>query len=234
MNKIIALIALFWFNDILAQDVTAKFENTISINYSYQYALHKPKGKEKKPLIIFLHGSGEKGTDIELVKAHGPFKYLKSNEIDAYVLAPQCPKEVYWESESLYQLIQKVIAENKNIDTSRIYLTGLSMGAWGAWNLAFAHPDMFAALVPIAGFVDRVPMLENCKIKDIPTRIFHGLVDDVVDVRYSIDIYKKLKDCNKDIELTIFDDANHDSWTRVYDNPEIYKWMLLQRKTNLH
>lgn len=234
MNKIIALIALFWFNDILAQDVTAKFENTISINYSYQYALHKPKGKEKKPLIIFLHGSGEKGTDIELVKAHGPFKYLKSNEIDAYVLAPQCPKEVYWESESLYQLIQKIIAENKNIDTSRIYLTGLSMGAWGAWNLAFAHPDMFAALVPIAGFVDRVPMLENCKIKDIPTRIFHGLVDDVVDVRYSIDIYKKLKDCNKDIELTIFDDANHDSWTRVYDNPEIYKWMLLQRKTNLH
>lgn len=234
MNKIIALIALFWFNDILAQDVTAKFENTISINYSYQYALHKPKGKEKKPLIIFLHGSGEKGTDIELVKAHGPFKYLKSNEIDAYVLAPQCPKEVYWESESLYQLIQKVITENKNIDTSRIYLTGLSMGAWGAWNLAFAHPDMFAALVPIAGFVDRVPMLENCKIKDIPTRIFHGLVDDVVDVRYSIDIYKKLKDCNKDIKLTIFDDANHDSWTRVYDNPEIYKWMLLQRKTNLH
>lgn len=64
------------------------------------------------------------------------------------------------------------------------------MGAWGAWNLAFAHPEMFAALVPIAGFVDRVPMMENCKIKDIPTRIFHGLVDDVVDVNYSIAIYK--------------------------------------------
>jgi predicted peptidase len=145
-------------------------------------------------------------------------------------LAPQCPKEVYWESESLYQLIQKVIKENKNIDESRIYLTGLSMGAWGAWNLAFAHPDRFAALVPIAGFVDRVPMIENCKIGEIPIRIFHGLVDDVVDVRYSIDIYKKLKNCAKDIELTIFDDANHDSWTRVYDNPEIYNWMLSQKK----
>lgn len=182
-------------------------------------------------MIIFLHGSGEKGTDIEKVKVHGPFKYLKTNTIDSYVLAPQCPENKYWESESLYQLIQKVIKDNKNIDTSRIYLTGLSMGAWGAWNLAFAHPDMFAAFVPIAGFVDRVPMLENCKIKDIPTRIYHGLVDDVVDVRYSIDIYKKLKNCSVDIELTIFDDANHDSWTRVYDNEEVYKWMLSQRKT---
>jgi predicted peptidase len=67
----------------------------------------------------------------------------------------------------------------------------------------FAHPEMFAALVPIAGFVDRVPMIENCKIATIPIRIFHGLVDDVVDVNYSIAIYKKLKPCNSAIELTI-------------------------------
>lgn len=232
MKKLLVILTIFVSQQILAQTTNHSFSTDVSVHYEYQYALHKPKGKEQKPLIIFLHGSGEKGTDIELVKVHGPFKYLKTNEIDAYVLAPQCPKEMYWESESLYQLIQKVIAENKNIDTSRVYLTGLSMGAWGAWNLAFAHPDMFAALVPIAGFVDRVPMLENCKIKDIPTRIFHGLVDDVVDVRYSIDIYKKLKNCSTDIELTIFDDANHDSWTRVYDNVVIYEWMLQQKKTN--
>lgn len=104
------------------------------------------------------------------------------------------------------------------------------MGAWGAWNLAFAHPEMFAAFVPIAGFVDRVPMIENCKIKDIPIRMFHGLLDDVVNVDYSISMYKKLKNCNKDIELTIFDDANHDSWSRVYDSKEIYDWMLQQIK----
>ena len=217
---------------LLAQTTHKNFKTSIQSKYEYQYALHKPQGDVKKPLLIFLHGSGEKGTDVELVKVHGPFKYLKTHELDAYVLAPQCPKEVYWESESLYQLIQDVIKQNKNIDTNRIYLTGLSMGAWGAWNLAFAHPEMFAALVPIAGFVDRVPMLENCKIKDIPTRIFHGLVDDVVDVRYSIDIYKKLKNCSTDIELTIFDDANHDSWTRVYNNDAIYEWMFQQKKPN--
>ncbi len=180
-------------------------------------------------MIIFLHGSGEKGADLEKVKAHGPFKYLKNNKIDAFVLAPQCPDNEYWNEETLYRLILKIQKEN-NIDSSRIYLTGLSMGAWGAWNLAFAHPEMFAAFVPIAGFVDRVPMIENCKIKDIPIRMFHGLLDDVVNVDYSISMYKKLKNCNKDIELTIFDDANHDSWSRVYDSKEIYDWMLQQIK----
>lgn len=195
-----------------------------------EYLLHKPENtKEKKPLIIFLHGSGEKGADLEKVKAHGPFKYLKNNKIDAFVLAPQCPDNEYWNEETLYRLILKIQKEN-NIDSSRIYLTGLSMGAWGAWNFAFAHPEMFAAFVPIAGFVDRVPMIENCKIKDIPIRMFHGLLDDVVNVDYSISMYKKLKNCNKDIELTIFDDANHDSWSRVYDSKEIYDWMLQQIK----
>jgi predicted peptidase len=232
MRNILSLVLFFFSLTIVnAQVEEKKFSTEICENRAYEYLLHIPKGKEKKPLIIFLHGSGEKGTDLEKVKTHGPFKYLKNNDLDAFVLAPQCPQDVYWESESLYQLIQTVIKEN-NIDDSRIYLTGLSMGAWGAWNLAFAHPDMFAALVPIAGFVDRVPMLENCKIKNIPTRIFHGLLDDVVDVNYSIEIYKKLKKCSVDIELTIFDDANHDSWTRVYDDKAIYEWMLKQKQTH--
>lgn len=194
------------------------------------YALHIPKNtKEKKPLIVFLLGSVEKETDIEKVKALGPFKYLKSHELDVYVLAPQCPENEYWNEEVLYRLILKIQKEY-NIDRSRIYLTGLSMGAWGAWNLAFAHPETFAALVPIAGYVDRIPMVENCKIKAIPIRIFHGLLDDVVNVEYSITMYKKLKSCNVNVELTIFDDANHDSWSRVYDNQEIYDWMFQQTK----
>ncbi|CAM3079317.1 carboxylesterase family protein [Flavobacterium frigoris] len=211
-------------------EVTGKIKIESVSKHELKYVLHIPANTmDKKPLIIFLHGSGEKGTDIEKVKTHGPFKYLKKNELDAYVLAPQCPDNEYWDTEVLYQLILKIQKENK-IDARRIYLTGLSMGGWGAWNLAFAHPEIFAALVPIAGFVDRVPMIENCKIETIPIRIFHGLVDDVVDVNYSIAIYKKLRSCNKNIELTIFDDAGHDSWTRVYDNKEIYDWMFQQIK----
>lgn len=228
----IFLIAIFLFSlPSFAQKAEGgSFSTEITVKKQLNYLLYTPENiKQSKPLIIFLHGSGEKGNDLEKVKVHGPFKYLKTHKLDAYVLAPQCPQEEYWDEEVLYRLIQKVIKENK-IDPDRIYLTGLSMGGWGAWNLAFAHPDMFSALVPIAGFVDRVPMIENCKIKDIPTRIFHGLLDDVVDVSYSVNIYKKLQTCSTDIELTIFDDANHDSWTRVYDDPAIYEWMLQQKK----
>ncbi|WP_116788425.1 prolyl oligopeptidase family serine peptidase [Flavobacterium psychrotrophum] len=228
----ITLLALvFSLTGFAQKDESGLFKTEITVKKQLGYALHVPENakKEKKPLIVFLHGSGEKGTDIEKVKIHGPFNYLKTHSIDAFVLAPQCPEEEYWDSEVLYKLIQKVAKDN-NIDPKRIYLTGLSMGGWGAWNLAFAHPDMFAALVPIAGFVDRVPMIENCKIGEIPIRIFHGLLDDVVDVQYSEVIYKKLQPCAKDIKLTIFDDANHNSWTRVYDDPAIYEWMLKQTK----
>jgi predicted peptidase len=228
--KIIIIALLFSLNSFSQSDVNGKLKTEIVEKHELGYALHIPANtKEKKPLLIFLHGSGEKGTDIEKVKVHGPFKYLKTHELDSYILAPQCPENEYWNEEVLYRLILKIQKEN-NIDSSRIYLTGLSMGAWGAWNLAFAHPETFAALVPIAGFVDRVPMIEDCKIKDIPTRIFHGLLDDVVNVDYSITIYKKLKSCNANVQLTVFDDANHDSWSRVYDNQDIYDWMFKQIK----
>lgn len=211
-------------------DKIGNIKTEIVVKKELNYILHVPKNtNEKKPLLIFLHGSGEKGTDLEKVKVHGPLKYLKNHELDSYILVPQCPENEYWDSEVLYQLILKIEKEN-NIDANRIYLTGLSMGAWGAWNLVFAYPEKFAALVPIAGYVDRIPVIENCKIAKIPTRIFHGLLDDVVNVDYSIWMYKKLKDCSVDIELTIFDDANHDSWSRVYDNPEIYEWMFKQVK----
>ena len=231
MIKNISVFLLFIVSQFMfAQQENGVFETEISKSVTYQYILQKPlHSVEKEALIIFLHGSGERGTDVEKVKVHGPLKYIQTHELDAFILAPQCPDNEMWEAEALYNLIQKVISE-QNIDPNRIYLTGLSMGGWGTWNLAFAHPEMFAAVVPICGFVDRVPMINPCKIENIPIRIFHGLLDDVVDVRESVEIYERLKNCNSDIELTIFDDANHDSWSRVYDYPEIYNWMLAQKK----
>lgn len=226
-----SIILLLVINSMaFSQETEGLFKTKVQKEYTYKYILQKPiHAKEKNALIIFLHGSGERGTDLEKLKVHGPLKYTQNHDLDAFILAPQCPENEMWESESLYQLVQKIISENP-IDTDRIYLTGLSMGGWGTWNLAIAHPEMFAAVVPICGFVDRVPMMNPCALKNIPVRIFHGLMDDVVDVRYSIEMYKKLKNCNDDIELTIFDDANHDSWTRVYDNPDIYNWILAQKK----
>lgn len=231
MIKNISFFVIFILSQMMfAQQENGVFVANVAKTVSYQYILQKPlQSNEKDALIIFLHGSGERGADVDKLKVHGPLKYIQTHELNAYILAPQCPENEIWDTEALSQLIQKVISQN-NIDVSRIYLTGLSMGGWGTWNLAFAHPEMFAAVVPICGFVDRTPMLNPCQLKNIPVRIFHGLLDDVVDVRESIDIYKKLKNCNSDIELTIFEDAYHDCWNRVYDNPEIYNWLLAQKK----
>lgn len=214
-------------------ETTGKFNTVVVTRYELGYALHKPSStKDKKPLIVFISGDGEKGTEIEKVKINGPLKYLKSHLLDAYVLAPQCKEDENWDIESIYQLILKVQKEN-NIDPDRIYVTGLSSGGWATWNLALSHPDLFAAIVPISGFVDLIELENACKIANIPTRIYHGLLDDVVNVDYAVTIYKELKKCQaKEVKLTIFDDAGHDSWTRVYDNPEIYSWMFKQIKIN--
>ncbi|PKB18149.1 prolyl oligopeptidase family serine peptidase [Flavobacterium sp. 5] len=231
--KITLLILLFSVFGFSQSETTGKIKTVVEIKYELGYVLHKPANtKDKKPLIVFISGDGEKGTDLERVKIHGPLKYLKTNELDAYVLAPQCKEDENWNIESIFQLIVKIQKEN-NIDSNRIYVTGLSSGGWAAWNLALSYPDMFAAIVPISGFVDLIQLDGACKIANIPTRIFHGLLDDVVKVDYAISVYKELKKCNaKDVQLTIFDDAGHDSWTRVYDNPEIYDWMFKQVKVN--
>ncbi|MCD0464760.1 prolyl oligopeptidase family serine peptidase [Flavobacterium sp. ENC] len=231
--KITFLFLLFSAIGFAQSEATGNFKTVVVTRCELGYVLHKPANtKDKKPLIVFISGDGEKGTDLEKVKINGPLKYLKSHALDAYVLAPQCKEDENWDIESIYQLILKVQKEH-NIDSSRIYVTGLSSGGWAAWNLALSHPDLFAAIVPISGFIDLIQLEDACKIAQIPTRIYHGLLDDVVNVDYAVTIYKELKKCNaKDVQLTIFDDAGHDSWTRVYDNPEIYSWMFKQIKIN--
>ncbi|WP_316634688.1 prolyl oligopeptidase family serine peptidase [uncultured Flavobacterium sp.] len=231
--KLVLIAFLFSVLSFAQSETIGTIKTEMMVKHELGYVLHKPANtKENKPLIVFISGDGEKGTDIEKVKIHGPLKYLKTHALDTYVLAPQCKEDEKWDIESINELILKIQKENK-IDPNRIYVTGLSSGGWAAWNLALSYPDKFAAIVPISGFVDLIELESACKIVAIPTRIFHGLLDDVVKVDYAISIYKELKKCNaKDVQLTIFDDAGHDSWSRVYDNPEIYDWMFKQIKTN--
>jgi predicted peptidase len=222
--RVVFYVLIFFFPVFIGAQQTSTF---------YKYILHKPTDTiSPKPLILFLHGSGESGDNLDLLKVHGPLKYLSNsneNDIDAYILVPQCPTDQYWETTLLFELLEKVVADNK-VDRNKIHFTGLSMGAWGIWNLAITHPEIPASLVAIAGFVDRIPMIEICKLENIQVRIFHGKQDDVVDVFYSQQIFNRLKKCSDKVDLQIFEDANHDSWTRVYDNAEIYQWMISKKK----
>ncbi|WP_434977838.1 prolyl oligopeptidase family serine peptidase [Daejeonia sp. YH14] len=224
------LIAFLMFSFSSAQEIKGNFDKEIKEKKNLQYILDYPQQiKDKVPLIVFLHGSGERGTDLEKVKAHSPFTYKNLMKEPVAVLAPQCPENQWWDTDAVYHLILE-IQKNYKIDASRIYLTGLSMGGWGTLKLAMEHPEMFAAVVSVCAPTDRVMYANIQQYKDLNMKIFHGGMDDVVLPENAFNFYQKLHPVNPNAELIIFPNDNHNSWDSTYSDPALYEWMLKQRK----
>lgn len=213
------------------------FEKTITKTLRSQYLLFLPanyaKKQQKWPLILFLHGAGERGDDLAMIKIYGPSKYVEQNvNFPFIIVAPQCPADHWWpnELEVLTNLLDDVVAQY-DVDTERIYLTGLSMGGYGTWSLASEHPDRFAAIAPICG--GGLPILEmnRCRLKDVPVWAFHGAKDDVVPLAKSKEMVEAVKSYGGNVKFTVYPDTDHDAWTRTYNNKELYDWFLQHHKT---
>ena len=201
---------------------------------SCQYLLFLPDGYGKRqkhwPTILFLHGAGERGSDLNLVKKHGPPKIVEEQkDFPFIVVSPQCPQDRWWteEVEVLINLLDDIV-NRYNVDTERIYLTGLSMGGYGTWTLAAAYPQRFAAIAPICGGGERY-MAD--KFKNVPVWAFHGAKDNVVPPVKSEEMVNAINARGGNARLTVYPDAAHDSWTATYDNPELYDWFLKHRKS---
>jgi predicted peptidase len=215
-------------------ELALEFSGTVTKTVDLKYHLYLPEGYGEDqgtswPLILFLHGAGERGDDLERVKIHGLLKMLKgSPDFPFILLSPLCPDDSWWteQIDALDALLDEVL-DGYPVDTSRIYLTGLSMGGQGAWYLALAHPERFAAVVPICGW--SIPYL-GCRLKDVPVWAFHGALDGVVPRGESERMLAAIKGCGGDARLTIYPEAKHDSWTATYTNPELYEWLLGQTK----
>lgn len=200
-------------------------------NIEGKYLLHLPvkyKDTNKNwPLLLFLHGAGERGNDLEMLKTHGPPKLVeKGKEFPFLVLSPQCSIGLCWTNQYLDKLLTDIV-EQYRIDTERIYITGLSMGGFGTWSLTIKYPKRFAAIAPICGGAN--PLMVKF-IKHIPIWVFHGAKDRIVPIERSqemVDAYTKL---GVKVKFTVYPDAEHDSWTETYENPELYKWFLEQSK----
>ena len=213
---------------------------TIRKNISLQYLIYLPsdyQSSEKNlPLVLCLHGAGEAGTDLERVEKNGiPKMIAQGTEFPFIVLAPQCTEQSVWvaELEALHALVEKIIQEYR-IDTSRIYLTGLSMGGAGAWHLAAEYPSIFAALVPICGgafpelgFPEKIRVLKN-----IPIWAFHGALDEHVPLQSSQELVDVLRNHQGNVKFTVYPDVKHNSWAQTYENPELYEWLLQQKNEN--
>lgn len=228
------LFTISVYSTSFSQITEHSFDEIVEMPVKLDYVLYTPEGykdsKEDFPLIVFLHGAGERGTDLSKVSVHGPLQYVKDgNKIDAVILAPQCPEGVYWQPHEVAALVKKVIKENR-IDKNRVYLTGLSMGGYGVWATGGEYSELFAAMAPVCGAIYR-PIYRNIShIKEMPIWVFHGALDDVVSPTNSNEMVKTLKAAGNDVKYTIYPFANHNSWTETYNNPELYEWMLAQKK----
>ncbi len=200
---------------------------------SWNYLLYLPEKYDEKsdkifPLLLFLHGGGESGTNINKVKKHGPPAQIASGrEFPFIVLAPQNPhKKRLWDETAIMALLD-AIEKQYRVDPNRVYLSGLSRGAYSAWRLAVQYPDRFAALIVISG---EAPMNYASWIGDLPIWVFHGDSDKSIDVSSSERMVESLRQSGNRAKLTIYTDTGHDAWTRTYNNPDVYKWMLEQRR----
>lgn len=197
----------------------------------YQFFLPTDYGKsdQKWPLLVFLHGAGESGDDLEKVKIHGPPKLVEKRPADFpfLVVSPQVlddrvPIIDRWQPALVAELVEH-IASRYAVDRDRIYLTGLSMGGFGTIRTLAHYPDVFAAGAPICGggweFYGK-------SLKDVPMWFYHGDNDLVVPVELSTGLVKAIRKQGGNPRLTIYENVGHDSWTATYDNPEFYRWLL--------
>lgn len=213
-----------------AQEIKSEFKKEVKVEKSMSYILDLPNdAKSKLPLIVFLHGSGERGANLEMVKAHSPFTYKNLIKEPVAILAPQCPENTWWDTQAIYFLIKEIVQKYK-IDESRIYLTGLSMGGWGTLKLAGEHPEMFAAVAPVCAPTDRVMLANIHNYKEMNIKIYHGGMDNVVLPENAFNFWMALHPVNPKAELIVFPNDNHNSWDSTYSNPEFYKWLLSQKK----
>lgn len=206
----------------------AKLDRKLSVKMAYLcYLPEDYVRKDSVPLLLFLHGSGERGTDLTPVKKHGPPKLIEQGkQFPMIVVSPQCPEGQWWQPVELVALLDE-IEEKYKVDKDRIYVTGLSMGGFGTWALAAYAPHRLAAIAPICGGAE---VYLAKRFSHLPVWAFHGEKDRLVPSRRSEQMVEALRDAGGNVKFTVYPEAGHDSWTETYNNPRLYEWLLEQRR----
>jgi predicted peptidase len=227
VSVLLIILLTIMIQQVQAQPQTrqkAKIVRKTTLNYLLWLPAGYKKEKQKTyPLLIFLHGAGERGDSLELVKMHGPPSLVESRPDFPFItVSPQCPKGTWWNTEDLQQMLGQLISKYR-IDASRIYLTGLSMGGFGTWSWASKYPGQFAAIAPVCGGGD---IQFAGELKNTPVWAFHGEADPIVPVKRTVEMVEAINAKGGSAKMTIYPGVGHDSWVNAYNNPELYTWML--------
>ncbi|MFD2825915.1 prolyl oligopeptidase family serine peptidase [Leeuwenhoekiella polynyae] len=257
-NQLAFIIALLGSAVMLAQD---SFERAVyhsdgdSLQYRIQYPLNYDKAKQY-PLVLFLHGAGERGSDNETQLTHGAQVFTNTgnrNAFPAIVIFPQCPKDSYWANvdvdRSTYpigitfhpdkkptphlkmaaELVNSFIEDGK-VDTSRVYIAGLSMGGMGTYEIVQRNPGTFAAAIAICG-AGSTDSVKDYALKT-PFWVIHGADDNVVKPTYSLQMAEAMLDAGAKPRVSVYEHANHNSWDTAFAEPDFLQWLFSHTKAN--
>jgi len=218
----------------------------VALKYRMLKPLNYQFGK-KYPLVLFLHGAGERGDDNQVTLVHAAPDFAdeqRRKQYPCYVVVPQCPEGKKWsdvdwskdsselpkEASQSMQAIKELLDEmvdSAGVDANRIYITGLSMGGYGTWDAISRYPDFFAAAAPVCGGGDPAKVKSFAKL---PIWCFHGANDSVVKAVRSQEMVNALKAIGSSVLYTEYPGVEHDSWTATYSNPAFFEWMFAQAK----
>ncbi len=254
MKKIALFFSLIFFAIQLIAQENYLYGSFSHNNHTLPYRYLEPqniKSNKKYPVVLFLHGAGERGTDNEAQLLHCSGQFLNPDVRDrypAYVFFPQAPQGAFWSiPDRLTELSQAMfaavgepswqlqtlkamvdsIAQLPNVDSKRIYIMGISMGAMATYELCWRYPHLFAAAVPICGGAD-INRLANAA--SIPWRIYHGDADKVVPVTFSRTAYRTLKNAGAKIIYREFAGCTHNSWNPAFNDPDLLPWLFKQKR----
>lgn len=257
LSPLTALLALLLFTQgtLSAQDLSLyeKREYKTADGNTLLYRLLYPKNYDKTkkyPVILFLHGAGERGNDNEKQLTHGAKLFLNEQnreQYPAFVIMPQCPQESFWSSvqadrtkqpmtftfdykrpsnwplEAALDVVQQ-LTQQESVDPRRLYIMGLSMGGMGTFEELYRHPNVFAAAAPICGGADVAAY--DKRVRKTPFWVFHGAADSVVPVENSRQIVEKLKELKVPVQYTEYPGVNHNSWDNAFAEPQLLAWMF--------
>jgi len=261
LRRLLVLIsfALLFSHTTQAQDLNAyeKREYVDRQGDSLPYRILFPDDSDRRkryPLVLFLHGAGERGKDNELQLTHGASLFLKDEnraKFPSFVVFPQCPADDFWAALNLDQNhlpskfdfdysrkmtaplkhaieLTQMLIKNERVDPKRIYIVGLSMGGMGTFEAVYRYPKLFAAAIPICGGGDSKAY--DKRVAKTPFWIFHGAEDDVVDVKYSREMYARLKELKAKVKYTEYLGVQHESWPHAFAEPEFLSWLFSQKR----
>ena len=216
----------------LGWEQTESFRGVVTKQVALRYLIWQPEPASKPaegwPLVIFLHGSGERGRNIAKVKAHGPPRYAAAGRRFPFVLvAPQIDEGDSWHSDEI-EALRADLCTRLPIDPDRVLVTGMSMGGYGAWNYAVAYPEQVAAIAPVCGIgnVERA-----ARVAQVPVWAFHGARDSVVPIAADREMVDAVREAGGQVRFTVYPGVGHNAWDRAYADPALYEWLLAQRRT---